>query len=489
MELTNDIKRRKYRTMDLGNMMYGKVPPQAKELEEVILGGLMIDVSAVFIGMSRLFPEIFYVDAHQRIFKAIQNLYDKNQKIDILTVIEQLKTNEELDAVGGAYYVTKLTNTVISGANIENHINIVAETYLKREAIRLSGELISEAYEDSTDAFDVINQADAGFQKIQERVLTGLTKDISYFGMKVLEQHASTKQTGVLGIKTCIKAIDGVISGLVEPDLIILAARPSQGKTALALSITYNTSIKGNIPCAWFSLEMDGVQLVRRLASIDTQIDHEKIRKGYTTKEEDVILGTSIERISNCPVYIQDNANVNIREIRTKANLLKRKHGIKYIVVDYIQLMNGIDVKGKSREQVVSDISRGLKILAKELEMPVIALSQLSRKVEERSDKMPQLSDLRESGAIEQDADEVIFLMRPEFYHMTEDIHIGNKDYAVGGLCILSTAKNRHGETKNTALNFKGSCMHFTDHHLDTDTHFQPTGNFKPYKDDTDVPF
>jgi len=491
MELTNDIKRRKYRTMDLGNMMYGKVPPQAKELEEVILGGLMIDVSAVFIGMSRLFPEIFYVDAHQRIFKAIQNLYDKNQKIDILTVIEQLKTNEELDAVGGAYYVTKLTNTVISGANIENHINIVAETYLKREAIRLSGELISEAYEDSTDAFDVINQADAGFQKIQEQVLTGLTKDISYFGMKVLEQHASTKQTGVLGIKTCIKAIDGVISGLVEPDLIILAARPSQGKTALALSITYNTSIKGNIPCAWFSLEMDGVQLVRRLASIDTQIDHEKIRKGYTTKEEDIILGTSIERISNCPVYIQDNANVNIREIRTKANLLKRKHGIKYIVVDYIQLMNGIDVKGKSREQVVSDISRGLKILAKELEMPVIALSQLSRKVEERSDKMPQLSDLRESGAIEQDADEVIFLMRPEFYHMTEDINIGNKSYPVGGLCILNTAKNRHGETKNTATNFKGSCMHFTDHSLDHSFSEpqQPFHYNKPYSDKDDAPF
>lgn len=484
MELTNGVKKR--RTVDLGGMMYGKVPPQARELEEVILGGLMLDVNAVFVGMSRLFPEIFYIDAHQKIFSAIQSLYDKNQKIDILTVVQQLKTTEELEAVGGMYYVMKLTNAVISGANIENHINIVAEAYLKREAIRLSGELISEAYEDSTDAFDVINQADAGFQKIQEQVLTGLVKDISYFGMKVLEQHASTKQTGVLGIKTCIKAIDGVISGLVEPDLIILAARPSQGKTALALSITYNTSVSGNIPCAWFSLEMDGVQLVRRLASIDCQIDHEKIRKGYTSKEEDNTLASSIEKISNCPIYIQDNANVNIREIRTKANLLKRKHGIKYIVVDYIQLMNGIDTKGKSREQIVSDISRGLKILAKELTMPVIALSQLSRKVEERSDKMPQLSDLRESGAIEQDADEVIFLMRPEFYHMTEDVKVGGKEYPVSGLTILSTAKNRHGETKNTALSFKGSCMHFTDHYLDTDQRFtQPINYNKPYNDDT----
>lgn len=490
MELINfnkDKKLRRKDPVDFVNMIYGKVPPQAKELEEVILGGLMLDVSSVFIGMSRLFPEMFYVDANQRIFKSIQTLYDKNQKIDLFTVIEQLKVSEELDAVGGPYYVTKLTNAVVSGANIENHINIVAEKYLKREAIRLSGELINEAYGDDSDAFDVINQADAGFQKIQEQVLTGLVKDISYFGMKVMEQHASTKQTGVLGIKTCMKAIDEVISGLVEPDLIIIAARPSQGKTALALSITYNTSIKGNIPCAWFSLEMDGVQLVRRLASIDTQIDHEKIRKGYTSKEEDILLAQSVEKIATCKVYIQDNANVNIREIRTKANLLKRKHGIKFIVVDYIQLMNGIDTKGKSREQIVSDISRGLKILAKELEMPVIALSQLSRKVEERSDKMPQLSDLRESGAIEQDADEVIFLMRPEFYHMTEAVKVGSKEYPVSGLTIVSTAKNRHGETKNTALNFKGSCMHFTDHHLDSEQRF-----FQPsylQQNDTDAPF
>lgn len=492
MELINDKKIRRKTPLDLGTMMYGKVPPQAKDLEEVILGGLMLDVNAVFVGMSRLFPEMFYVDANQRIFKAIQNLYDKNHKIDLLTVIEQIKKNEELDAVGGPYYVTKLTNSVISGANIENHISIIAEMYLKREAIRLSGELIGEAYDDNTDAFEVINAADAGFQKIQEQVLVGMTKDISFYGMKVLEQHAATKATGTLGIKTCIKAIDGVISGLVEPDLIILAARPSQGKTALALSITYNTSVKGNIPCAWFSLEMDGVQLTRRLASIDTQIDHEKIRKGVTTKEEDTLLGESIERIANSKIHIEDNATVTIRDIRTKANLLKKKHGIKYIVVDYIQLMNGIDTKNKNREQVVSDISRGLKILAKELEMPVIALSQLSRKVEERGDKMPQLSDLRESGAIEQDADEVIFLMRPEFYHMTEGVHIGDKEYSVNGLCILSTAKNRHGSTKNTALSFKGSCMHFTDHYQDTQ-HFQPPPQSynTPYKDKEpeDLPF
>jgi len=489
MDLAPLNRKRRKPSVDISNMIYGKVPPQATDLETVILGGLMLDTNAVFVGMSKLFPEIFYAESHQRIFKSIQQLYDRNSKIDILTVVEQLKKNEELELVGGPYAISKLTNSVVSGANIEVHIQIISEAYLKREAIRLSGELISESYEDSSDAFEIINTADAGFQKIQEQVLVGLTKDISYFGMKVLEQHASTKETGILGIQTGMNAIDKVISGLVSPDLIIIAARPSQGKTALALSITYNTSVHGNIPCAWFSLEMDGVQLVRRMASIDCQIDHEKIRKGLTSNEEGVRLQKSIEKIASKKIYIQDDASINIRGIRTKANLLKRKHGIKYIVVDYIQLMEGVDIKGKSREQIVSDISRGLKLLAKELQMPVIALSQLSREVEKRPNKMPQLSDLRESGAIEQDADEVLFLMRPEFYGMLELVEIGGKEYEPKGLTIIGTAKNRHGETKNTALSFKGSCMHFTDHPNDTNNFYTaPLTEIRmPFKED--LPF
>lgn len=492
MELTNFKEKRRRTPLDLGTMMFGKVPPQAKELEEVILGGLMLDINAVFIGMSRLFPEMFYVDAHQRIFKAIQNIYDKNGAIDILTVIDQLKNNEELDAVGGPYYVTRLTNSVISGANIENHINIVAECYLKREAIRLSGELIGDAYEDSTDAFDLINIADNGFAKIQERVITGMSKDISSYGMKVLEQHAQVKETGVLGISTGLKALNGVICGLVSPDLIILAARPGQGKTAMALSITYSTSILNNIPCAWFSLEMDGVQLVRRLASIDTGINHEKIRKGETTTDEDKLLGQSIDKISSSKIFIEDKVGINTRDIRTRANLLKKRHKIKFIVVDYIQLVAGIDVKGKTRDSIVSEITGSLKRLAKELEMPVIALSQLNREVEKRSDKMPQMSDLRESGGIEQDADEVIFLMRPEYYNMTEQITISNKEYDVQGLCIGIVAKNRHGATKNIAVGFKGSCMHFTDHPLDSPiTTYAPSPSYRqPHNNDKDdLPF
>lgn len=460
-------------------MKYGKIAPHASDIEEGILGGLMIDQNCVSVAMSKLFPEMFYRSSHQLIFKSIQFIYDKNIPIDILNVVEQLKKDEKLDEVGGAFGVVKLTNSVISGANIESHILLLSEMYLKRETINICSKAITDAYEESSDAFDVINSADNDMQKMQERILAGMSRDISYFGMKVLEQHATVKQTGVLGISTNISSIDKSICGLVSPDLIILAARPGQGKTALALSITYNTSVLGNIPCAWFSLEMDGVQLVRRLASIDSKIDHSKIRNGWTSKEEDLILGDSISKITNSKIFIEDKTSVNVRDIRTRAALLKKKHKIGYIVVDYIQLMSGIEAKGKNREQVVSEISRSLKCLAKELEIPVIALSQLSRAVESRNDRMPQLSDLRESGGIEQDADEVIFLMRPEYYKMTELVEIGGFEYSPHGLCIATIAKNRHGDTKNVAMSFRGSTMYFSDN----EQNLSNNQVWKPYKE------
>lgn len=487
----NHTDKKRRRNLESFPMVYGKIPPQAKELEEVVLGALMLDVNCVFVGMSRLFPEIFYIDAHSKVFKAIQQIYDANKRIDILTVVEELKKNEELELVGGAYFVTQLTNKVVSGAHIENHINIISEMYLKREAISLSGELINEAYEDSSDAFDIVNKADYSFQKIQEKIIGGNVKDIAHYGMKVLEQHANTKLSGVLGIPTKLKTLDKVISGLVSPDFIIIAARPAQGKTALMLSITRNTSVIDKIPCAWFSLEMDGTQLVRRLASIDANIEHEKIRKGYTTSEEDFRLGASIDKISSCPIFIEDKSSINVRDIRTRSNILKKKHGIKYIVVDYLQLMKGLDTKNKNRENIISEISRSLKELAKELEIPVIALSQLNREVEKRPDKMPQLSDLRESGGIEADADEVIFLMRPEYYHMENSVDIGGIEYSPKGLCIASISKNRHGATKNIALQFVGEYMHFTNH-PQNETNSQPIRETNlPYNDNTDkyLPF
>ena len=441
-----------------------KIPPQSIQVEDAIIGSLMIDVNAVFIGMSRCFPELFYKESNGLVFRAIQNLFDQNKRIDIITVSEQLRKNETLEMVGGNYELTKLTSNVISGANIENHINLLCEFYLKREAIRLSGDLISEANSDCTDAFEIVNRADAGFQNIQEKILGGNSKGIEYFGMEVLRQHDEVKVTGVLGVKTGFSNIDRIMCGLVSPDLIILAARPGQGKTAFMLSLTYNTSVLSNIPCAWFSLEMDGVQLVRRLVSIDTGINHAYIRNGQTQDHEAKQIQESVNKISNCKIFIEDKAAINVRDIRTRANLLKKRHGIKYIVVDYLQLMKGVNEKGQSRENIVSDISRSLKELAKELKIPVIALSQLSREVEKRPDKIPQLSDLRESGGIEQDADEVLFIMRPEYYQMENDVSIGGRDYSPKGLAVISIAKNRHGATENTAINFNGPLMRFSDY-------------------------
>lgn len=457
-------------------MITGKLPPQDSEIEQAVLGAMLIDNNCLNVAMSKLFSEVFYKEAHYLIFQAIEKLYDKGQPVDILTVSDQMKKDGSLEQAGGIYYITKLTNSVISGANVEYHSVLLCEFYLKREAINITGIANNDLYNDEKDVFDIINQADAGLQNAQEKVLQGQARDMAYFSMKVIEQHDNVKSTGVLGIPTGIKSIDDSICGLVSPDIIVIAARPGQGKTALALSITHNASILGNIPCLWISLEMDGVQLVRRLASIDTGINHEILRNGKSTTDEYKTFQKSLEMISKSKVFIEDKTSINIRDIRTRAYLLKKRHNIGYIVIDYLQLMQGV-FRNPSREQEIAEISRGLKCLAKELEIPIIALSQLSREVEKRPNKMPQLSDLRESGAIEQDADEVLFLMRPEYYKMTEDVTIGGKDYSVAGLCICAIEKNRHGPTKNIAISFTGKTMHFYDN---INNNINNIGSWKP---------
>ena len=447
-------------------MIKDKLPPNNSEIEDAILGAIMLDSSCLNLAMSKLFEDLFYKIESKAIFKAIAALYDRGQGIDLITVFEELKKAENASFISGPSALVKITRSVISSANIENHILLLSEMYLKREMIRISNDTFSKAFSDEVDIFDLISSTDEQIQKSQENIIKGMSKDLEYYGIQVLDQHATVKVTGVLGIKTGIKELDRVANGLVSPDLIIIAARPGAGKTALALSIIYNTSVVNKVPCAIFSLEMDGVQLVRRLVSMDTGIPHEAIRNGHTSDEQDKMLGSSVDRISGSKIFIEDKTSMNIRDIRTRASILKKKHNIGYIVVDYIQLMSGVDVKNKNREQIVSDISRGLKCIAKELEIPVIALSQLSRAVESRADKMPMLSDLRESGAIEQDADSVWFLMRPEYYGMTEPVDIGGIEFPVPKLAICSIAKNRHGSTSNLALQFTGNTMRFMNHEL-----------------------
>lgn len=474
MDLTNinGEKKVRHKSMDLATMMYGKIPPQATDLENAILGAILIDGFCLPEVMNIIFTEVFYRDANQRIFNAILKLYDLNKKIDILTVMDQLKKEEALDLVGGAYYITKLTNDVVSSAHIEAHCRIILQQYLKREMINICGETISEAYEDSSDAFNLYDNTDNRIMNTQQRVLGGEIKDMDYYSSQVYDQYETVKATGILGIKTNIAPIDKIFCGLVAPDLIIIAARPGAGKTSLAISLTHHISVIKKIPGAWFSLEMDGTQLTRRLVSMDSGLSHELIRQGRVWEENESLLFGSIERIKKSPIFIEDKVNINIRSLRTRANLLVRRNKIGYIIVDYLQLMDGIDIKNKNRDTVIGEITRGLKGLAKELNIPVIALSQLSREVEKRADKMPQLSDLRESGNIEQDADEVIFLMRPEYYGFTQSVIIGETEYQAQGLCIGKGAKNRHGATCNFAMKFTGSTMSFSTHPNDLKTPF-----------------
>lgn len=489
MDLTslNKDRKRKKTGVDLSTMVYGKVPPQAKEFEEAVLGAILIDMNCLPEVINQIFAEVFYLESHQLIFKAITSLYDQNKKIDILTVVEELKRKEELDLVGGHYYVVKLTNNVVSTANIEYHCMIIKQKYLMREMIKICGNAIGEAYEDSADAFDLYDKTDNDILNTQQSVLQGQVKNMSYYSSKVYDQYETVKTTGVLGIQTGILTFDRILSGLVAPDLFIIAARPSQGKTALALSITHHISVLNKIAGAWFSLEMDGIQLTRRLASIDSGIPHESIRQGKVNSNDEIRFYQSLDKIAQAPIFIEDKGSINVRGIRTRANILVRKNDIKYIVVDYLQLMEGIDARNKNRNEIVGEITRGLKMLAKELNIPVIALSQLSREVEKRADKMPQMSDLRESGNIEQDADEILFLMRPEKYGFTEPAIISGKEYEAQGLCIGKVEKNRHGACENFAMKFIGNTMHLSTHPNDDfhvrneSSYWKPISNDQPF--------
>lgn len=440
-----------------------RIPPNNKDIEAAVLGACMLSKETLYFAMQRLFEDLFYQNKNKAVYKAINALYGQNGNVDILTVYNQLKKSEDLQEIEGPYYLTTLQNNVVSDTQIETHINILCELFLKRTLIHISASTGAMSYDADKDAFELYNTAQNQLEQAQEKVITGKHKDIGYYVKEMLSQHAAVKASGFLGLQTNLHALDESISGLVAPDLIIIAARPGQGKTALALTIIQNLSIKGNVPVAFFSLEMDGVQIVRRLISMHTGIDHSRLRDGKTTEAEAVPIHETAVLIAGSPIFIEDKPTANIRDIRTRAHILHRKHKLGYIVVDYLQLMEGVETKNKTREQVVSEISRGLKVLAKELSIPVIALSQLNRSVESRGDKIPGLGDLRESGAIEQDADSVLLLMRPEYYQVTEPTDVAGVDYDSKGLCVVNIAKNRHGETKHIPLFFDAPRMHFKD--------------------------
>jgi replicative DNA helicase len=457
MELKNFNKDKVRRKPILENssLMFGKIPPQAKDLEEAILGAIMLEKAAFDTVVEILKPECFYVEAHQKIYKAMQGLAIKSLPIDLLTVVEELKFREELDFVGGPYAVTKLTNAVVSSANIEAHARIVLQKFIQRELIRISGEIIGEAYEDSTDVFDMLDLAETKLFEITNNHLRKNFDDIETVLVKTINriEEMRNRQDEMTGVPTGFPSLDKLTYGWQPTDLIILAARPSVGKTAFALNLARTAALHPTKPTAvgFFSLEMSSSQLVQRILSAESEIWLEKIARGKLEEHEmKQLYKKGIDRLSKAPIFIDDSAALNIFELRAKCRRLKNKHNIGIIIIDYLQLMSGSADRNSNREQEISKISRDLKGLAKELQVPIIALSQLSREVEKRKEgnKIPQLSDLRESGAIEQDADMVMFLYRPDYYDVTtNEMGESNK-----GETYVKIAKHRNGSLDTIKL-------------------------------------
>jgi replicative DNA helicase len=462
MELTNlnlnkdRNKLRRKPSVDLSTMVYGKVPPQAKELEEAVLGAIMLEKSAFDTVVEILKPECFYTEGHQRIYKAMQALAQKSQPIDILTVVEELKTREELEIIGGPYYVTKLTNAVVSSANIETHSRIILQKFIQRELIRISGEIIGDAYEDSTDVFDLLDDAESKLFEITNNHLRKNFDSIDTVLVKTIQriEDLRHKQDELTGVPSGFPSLDRITYGWQSTDLIILAARPSVGKSAFALNLARNAALHPTkpTPVAFFSLEMGSAQLVQRLLSAESEILMEKIARGKLEEHEmKQLYKKGIDRLAKAPIFFDDTPALNIFELRAKCRRLKNKHNVGCIIIDYLQLMSGMgENRNGNREQEISRISRDLKSLAKELQVPIIALSQLSRAVESRKEgeKIPQLSDLRESGAIEQDADMVMFLYRPEYYGITSN-EMGESNK---GETHVKIAKHRNGSLETIKL-------------------------------------
>lgn len=441
-------------------MQHGRIPPQAIDLEEVVLGAMMLEKDAVSNVIDILSPEVFYKDAHQKIYAAIQSLFSKSEPVDILTVTNELRLNGDLEIVGGPYYISQLTNRVVSAANIEFHARIILQKHIQRSLIQISSDIIRDAYDETTDVFDLLDKAEAGLFSVSESNLRrsfSSMPDLVQEAIKEIEL-AKNSEDSLRGVPSGYTELDRITQGWQKSDLIILAARPSMGKTALALNMARNAAVSFNRPVAFFSLEMSSIQLVTRLISSETMLPAEKLRKGDLAHYEWQQLSTKITPLVNAKMFIDDTPQLSIFELRAKCRRLKQQHDIQMVFVDYLQLMTTGGENRGNREQEISNISRSLKSLAKELAIPVLALSQLSRSVESRpGSKKPILSDLRESGAIEQDADMVVFIYRPEYYGLTED---ANKEPAKG-LAIINIAKHRNGKLGDVNLKFVGQYARF----------------------------
>jgi len=464
MEKNKPIQAKNQSSGTVISLQQGKLPPQALELEEAVLGAMLIDKKGVDEVIDLLEPEAFYKTAHQNIFESIFNLFQNSQPIDLLTVSADLRKNGKLESTGGDYYLVQLTQKVASSAHIEFHARIILQKYIQRSLIRISNEIIESSYKESIDVFDLLDEAESKLYDVAQgniKKSSDTAQNLVMLAKKKIEEIANKE--GLSGVATGFEKLDALTSGWQPSDLIIIAARPGMGKTALTLSMARNMAVTQQTPVAFFSLEMSSVQLITRLISAETGLSSEKLRTGKLADHEWKQLNVKVGDLEKAPLFIDDTPALSIFDLRAKARRLASQHDIKLIIVDYLQLMTaGSSSKAGNREQEISTISRNLKSLAKELDIPVIALSQLSRAVETRGGtKRPMLSDLRESGAIEQDADIVSFIYRPEYYGIDEwddeehSSSVGQAEFIV--------AKHRNGGLDNIRMKFIGQLGKFED--------------------------
>ncbi len=438
----------------------GRKPPQAIDIEEAVLGSLLLEPNSVADVIDVLVPECFYKEANRKIFKAISALAMRHDAVDIYTVAEELKKTDDLELVGGPYYLSQLSMKIGAAAHLDYHTKILVQKYIQRELISISYEVQKEAYDDATGVDDLLDNTQQKIFTLADRNMKRETQSVQDVINEAIDdlQSVQMREDGLSGVPSGYTGIDRVTLGWQPSDLVIIAARPSMGKTAFVLTMARNMAVEHNVPVAFFSLEMASKQLVKRLMISETGLSADKIKGGKKLElYEWEQLNVRLNALSQAPLYIDDTPSLSIYEFRSKARRLVSSAGVKMIIIDYLQLMSGPPELKAMREQEVSAISRSLKAIAKELDVPILALSQLSRAVETRGGaKRPQLSDLRESGAIEQDADIVMFIHRPDYYGMTEDP-------SQAGLTDIIIAKHRNGAVCDVKMKFRNSEVRFVD--------------------------
>ena len=458
----NENSRRRARQPQPVDNTYGHLQPQATDVERAVLGALMIDKDAYAVVCEMLYPESFYEPRNQKVYAAIRDLSMKERPVDIMTVADQLAKSGELEEVGGPLYITELSSRVSSSANIEYHARIIAQKFLARQLISFASDVETKAFDETIDVDDLMQHAEGALFELSQK---NMKKDYTQIDPVVKNaidviQKAAAHKDGLTGVPTGYHKLDDITSGWQASDLVIIAGRPAMGKTSFALSMAKNIAADYKVPMAFFSLEMSNVQLVNRLISNCCEIQGSKILNGQLQPDEWERLDKRVNGLLGAPLYIDDTPGLSVFELRTKARRLVREHGVKIIMIDYLQLMNANGMRFSSRQEEVSTISRSLKGLAKELDIPILALSQLNRGVESREGlegKRPQLSDLRESGAIEQDADMVLFVHRPEYYHIYQD----DSGRDLHGMAQIIIAKHRKGATGDVLLTFRGEFTRF----------------------------